>query len=246
MNQIKRMAWGVINAIQLLITLFWTAPLISLALLIRAVTGNPNVPLRMAGWCWAPLLVTGALARLEVSGREHIDPDGPAIYIANHQSMIDVCALFMALPIPLRFMLKAELARIPFLGWYTRAMGMILVHRGHPGHIRRRLAEAAEMLRNGQSLAAFPEGTRSRDGSIGRFKHGVFQAAINAGVPVVPIAITGSGRVMPPGGFRIRPGRIRVKVGRPIETRQLDPKDRIALAEQARRAIERLQTSTLL
>lgn len=242
MNPIKRMAWGVINAIQLLITLFWTAPLISLALLVRAVTGSPHVPLRMAGWCWAPLLVTGALARLEVSGREHIDPNAPAIYVANHQSMIDVCALFMALPIPLRFMLKAELARIPFLGWYTRAMGMILVHRGQPAHVRTRLAEVVALLRDGQSLAAFPEGTRSRDGAIGRFKQGIFQAAIAADVPVVPIAITGSGRVMPPGGFRIRPGRIRVRIGQPIETCRLDPKDRSTLAEQARAAIECLQT----
>lgn len=240
MQRIKRLGWTVVNAIQLVFTLSWSAFWISVALLIRLVTGSARVPLRMAAWLWSPALFLGAGARLEVSGRDAIDPPRPAVYVANHQSMIDVCALFAALPVPLRFVLKAELGRVPFLGWYARAMGMILIRRGRPHHARERLAEAAALLEHGHSLAAFPEGTRSSDGHVGRFKHGIFRAAISAGVPVVPIAIQGSGRVMPPGGFRIRPGRIHVTIGRAIDTTGLGVEQRQELAARARAEVVRL------
>ncbi|MFW5926776.1 MAG: lysophospholipid acyltransferase family protein [Wenzhouxiangella sp.] len=240
----RKLAWGAVNAVQLVITLAWSAFWISLALLIRVVTGSPHLPLRMAGWCWAPLLIHGAPARLEISGRENIDPDTAAVYVANHQSMIDVCALFMALPLPLRFLLKAELGAVPFLGWYARAMGMILIRRGKAAQARSGLAGATALLADGHSMAAFPEGTRSRDGSMGRFRRGVFRTAIEAGVPVVPIAIDGSGHVMPPGGFHIRPGTIRVRIGRPIDTRDPENRDCAELADRTRRIIEGMMSGS--
>ncbi len=233
--------WWPINVLQLIFTLTWSAAAISLALLVRLVTGSERIPLRMAAWLWSPVLMRGAGARLEVSGLDKIDFSKPHMLVANHQSMIEICALFMAVPVPLRFLLKASLGRVPFLGWYTRAMGMVLLERGDSSAVNRQLERAAALLRDGHCLAAFPEGTRSRDGSVGRFKSGAFRAAIAAGVPVVPVAVEGSGRVMPPDGFRIRPGPIRLVFGRPVPTDHLAMADRHELARRAADAVRRLK-----
>lgn len=236
----NRLAWTVYNAAQLVFTLLWTAGWISLALLVRLVTGGRHWPLRMASRCWAPGLLHGAGARLRVEGLERVDWSQPHVFVANHQSMIDVCALFRALPVPVRFVLKQELARVPFVGWYARAMGMVFLERASARSSARRLRAAVDTLRGGASVCAFPEGTRSRDGRVGAFKGGAFQLAIEAGVSVVPVAIEGSGRVLPATGFRVRPGRITVRIGEPLATRTRTPDDRTALAQQARAAVAAL------
>jgi len=236
----SRLAWALFNALQLLFTLLWTAGWICLALVVRLLTGGQHWPLRMASRCWAPGLLHGAGARLEVRGLERIDWSQPHVFVANHQSMIDICALFRALPVPVRFVLKQELAKVPFVGWYARAMGMVFIERSSARSSARRLHAAVAMLREGASVCAFPEGTRSRDGGVGPFKGGAFQLAIEAGVSVVPVAIEGSGKVLPAAGFRVRPGRIVVRVGEPLPTQSLVPHDRNALAQQARAAVAAL------
>ncbi|MBP1473585.1 1-acyl-sn-glycerol-3-phosphate acyltransferase [Frateuria sp. MAH-13] len=232
----SRFAWALFNALQLLFTLLWTAAWIALALLVRLLTGGRHWPLRMASRCWAPGLLRGAGARLEVHGLERVDWSRPHVIVANHQSMIDVCALFRAVPVPLRFVLKQELAKVPFVGWYARAMGMVFIERASARSSARRLRAAVEVVRGGASVCAFPEGTRSR-GRVGPFKGGAFQLAIEAGVAVVPVAIEGSGRVLPAAGFRVRPGRIVVRIGEPLSSQGLVPHERSALAGQAREAV---------
>jgi 1-acyl-sn-glycerol-3-phosphate acyltransferase len=232
----SRLAWAPFNALQLLFTLLWTAAWICLALAVRLLTRGRRWPLRMASRCWAPGLLRGAGARLEVHGLERVDWSQPHVFVANHQSMIDICALFRALPVPVRFVLKQELAKVPFVGWYARAMGMVFIERGSARSSARRLRAAVDAVRGGASVCAFPEGTRSR-GRVGPFKGGAFQLAIEAGVPVVPVAIEGSGRVLPAAGFRVRPGRIVVRIGDPLPTRGPVPLERGALAGQAREAV---------
>ncbi|MGN2254395.1 lysophospholipid acyltransferase family protein [Frateuria sp. GZRe12] len=232
----KRLAWALFNALQLLFTLLWTAGWICLALLVRLLSGGRHWPLRMASRCWAPGLLRGAGARLEVHGMERIDWSRPHVFVANHQSMIDICALFRALPVPVRFVLKQELAKVPFVGWYARAMGMVFIERGSARSSARRLRAAVDLLRDGASLCAFPEGTRGR-GRVGPFKGGAFQLAIEAGAQVVPVAIEGSGSVLPAAGFHVRPGRIVVRFGEPLTTQGLAPHERNALAGQARDAV---------
>lgn len=230
----RRLAWALFNTLQLLFTLLWTAGWICLALLVRLLSGGRHWPLRMR--CWAPGLLRGAGARLEVHGLERIDWSRPHVFVANHQSMIDICALFRALPVPVRFVLKQELAKVPFVGWYARAMGMVLIERGSARSSARRLRAAVDLLRGGASVCAFPEGTRGR-GRVGPFKGGAFQLAIEAGARVVPVAIEGSGRVLPAAGFRVRPGRIVVRLGEPLTTQGLAPHERNVLAGQARDAV---------
>lgn len=230
-------AWVVWNGLQLSFTLAWTACGICLALLVRALTRGQHWPLRMASRLWAPGLLGGAGARLRVEGAGRVDWSRPCVLVANHQSIIDVCALFRAAPVPLRFVLKQEMAKVPFVGWYARRMGMVFIERGSARSSPQRLREAVTLVRGGATLCAFPEGTRSRDGNVGPFKGGVLQVAIEAGVPVVPVALQGSGAVLPASGFRVRPGTIDVRFGDPIATTGLRSEDRNALARQAREAV---------
>ncbi len=235
---LARLAWRSWNALQLVFTIAWTAGWICLSQAVRALAGgNRRAPLGMASRLWAPGLLIGAGAKLRVEGAERVDFSKPHVFVANHQSMIDICALFRALPVPIRFVIKQELERVPFIGWYARSMGMVFIKRGHARESAERLHGIVALVRDGDSLCAFPEGTRSRDRSIRPFKGGAFQVALQAGVPVVPIAIDGSGQVLPASGFRVRPGTITVRIGDPIPTVGLRIGDRHALAQRAQAAV---------
>lgn len=231
-----RIGWAGLNALQAVFTILVTVIGFPVALLLGLLSG-PRLPLRMAAWYWAPLLFLGAGARLRVEGGERVDWSRPQVLVANHASMIDIPALFRAVPVPLRFVLKREIARVPFVGWYARLMGMAFIDRGNARDAKRRLGDAAEQLRDAATFAAFPEGTRSKDGTIGAFKGGALQLALEAGVPVLPVAIEGAGWVLPPSGFSVRPGTIVVRFGQPIETAGLTPQDRNLLAQRAREAV---------
>jgi len=229
-----------VNALQAAYILLWSALWISVALVVTALTWRRGPALSHDLRVWAPGLLAIAVD-LEVVGRERLDPRRPYLFVANHQSWADIPALFVALPVPLLFMAKRELARVPFLGWYIQAMGMVFVERSARAAGAASVGLAAERLSHGWSVLSFPEGTRSRDGRVHTFKSAGFAAAIEAGVPVVPVALEGAGRIIPPdGGFRIRPGRVRVLVGEPIPTTGLARDDRAALARQAERAVAEL------
>jgi 1-acyl-sn-glycerol-3-phosphate acyltransferase len=230
----RRAGWIALNAVQLAFTVAWKTGCIVLALVVKALGGGgTRLPLRMAARLWAPGLLRGAGARLQIEGLERVDFSRPHVFVANHASIVDVCALFRALPVPVRFVIKQEIAKVPFIGWYARAMGMVFIERSYARGAAERLHGVVDAVRGGASLCAFPEGTRSRNGTIAPFRGGAFQVALLAGVPVVPIAISGSGEVLPPSGFRVRPGTIRVRIGEPIANRDLQPHDRQRLAQTA-------------
>ncbi|MGA7298558.1 MAG: lysophospholipid acyltransferase family protein [Rhodanobacteraceae bacterium] len=230
----SRVLWALSNSMQLLFTLLWTAACICLALGVLLVTRRRHWPLRMASGLWAPGLLWGAGAQLRIEGLENIDHERAQVLVANHQSIIDICVLFRAVPVPLRFVLKQELARVPFVGWYARAMGMVFIRRGSAHSAAARLRVAVRLLKDGHSLCAFPEGTRSRDGTLKPFKGGAFHAAMAAQADIVPVAIEGSGRVLPAEGFAVRPGIITLRIGKPIPS---SGKDRHVLARQAHGAV---------
>jgi 1-acyl-sn-glycerol-3-phosphate acyltransferase len=223
--------------LQALFTVGWTAFWISVALLASVILRSRRVAMGLARWVWAPGLLWAGGARLRVEGLENVDFSTPHFFVANHQSLLDVCALYAALPTALHFVLKKELARVPFLGWYARAMGMVFVDRAARSQAYASIRRTGGLVREGRNVMTFPEGTRSRDGRVGPFKSGVFVTAIEAGIPVVPVAIEGTGRILPARGFRARPGRIVVRVGTPIQTGGLAAADRSALAALARDAI---------
>ncbi len=223
-----------LNVLQAIFTGVWSVLWLLVALAARVATGGTRVPLAIARRYWAPGLLWVGGMRLDVQGLERIDPRTPYFFASNHQSMVDVPVLLRALPVPLLFIVKEELRRVPLLGTYMRAMGMIFIRRtDHRGSLKA-LRQCQDRLTTGRSILIFPEGTRSRDGSVGTFKPGSFLPVIDAGAPVVPVALDGPGRILPRGGFRVRPGPIRVAIGKPIATDGLGRKDRRELAERVR------------
>jgi 1-acyl-sn-glycerol-3-phosphate acyltransferase len=238
-----RLAWAPVNALQLVFTFAWSAFWIAVALVAVAVSRSTRPTLSLARRVWAPGLLHGAGARLEVRGAERLAPyraGRPALFVANHRSWIDIAALYRALPLELHFLAKRELAKVPFLGSYMRRMGMVLVDRAAARRATASVGRAAELLAAGRSVVSFPEGTRSRDGRLGRFKTGGFGAALESGADVVPIGVVGAGEVLPPDGFRVRPGRIEVRIGAPIPVAPFRPADRAGLARSAEAAVAAL------
>jgi len=233
----RRALWTLFNAGQAAFTVGWSTFWISAALGVTLAARDAHPALVMARRIWAPGLLWGAGVDLQVEGDGGIDWGRPHLFVCNHQSMIDIPTAFMALRCDVRFIAKRELSYLPFLGWYMRATGMIFVDRGQSEQARQSIRLAGERVRAGASVLAFPEGTRTPDGRVHEFKKGAFVVAIEAGVPIVPVAIEGAQRALPRGGFRVRPGVIRVRLGDPIATAGLGYDDRDALIERVRLAL---------
>jgi 1-acyl-sn-glycerol-3-phosphate acyltransferase len=186
-------------------------------------------------WSRAVLWVGGVDVKVEWRGR--LEPDQPYVIMANHLSSVDIWALFVALPIRIRMIAKKQLSRIPLFGWAMTAGRFIFIDRANAIAARRSIEEAKARIRGGQTVVLFPEGTRSRDGKLGAFKKGGFHLAIDAGVPILPVALKGTRETMPRGSMLLRAGKVQAIVGSPIATAGLADGDRHKLLEQVRSAI---------
>lgn len=213
-------------------------------ILVPAALGSPNFPriAREQPRSWARSLLWAAGVEVELEGLEHLPPGRPAVIVSNHESWFDVFALVVHLPVDTRFVGKIELTRIPFFGRSWLACGHIAIDRSDRQRAIESLREAGESLRReGASVVMFPEGTRSPDGDLLPFKKGAFVLALQTGVPVVPVGVSGSRRIMPKGSWRIRSGTIEVRVGPPIPVEGRGEGARDALLQQARSEVERLR-----
>ena len=228
----------VLNVLEFAFTLLWTAGWISVSLALQLVSGRPDRALNMARTRWAPGLV-GPAGGLTVEGADAVDWSRPYLVVANHESLLDICVLFMAVPVPLRFLLKEEMRRVPFVAGYARATGMLFISRDDRRAGPQLRRQVAGVLAAGRLLCLFPEGTRTRDGRLGEFKSGSFQAAIDAGVEVLPIALHGTGAVLPARGFfRVSRGPMRATVGQPLPVAgRVGAAGRQALAREAQDAV---------
>jgi 1-acyl-sn-glycerol-3-phosphate acyltransferase len=229
-----------LNVLQGLFLVAWSVFWISLAVLATVCTLSGELALKMARRCWAPALIWGSGARFRVEPLPALDWTKPRIFVVNHESMLDIPCAFAAIPSNLRFVAKHSLKYVPFLGWYMWLTGMVFVNRGKREQAFASLRKGGERIRNGATILAFPEGTRTGRGQVLPFKKGIFVLALEAGVPIVPVAISGSGKVLPTGGFRLRGGEVRLKMGAPIPTAGRPPEDRDALMREVREAVIRL------
>lgn len=193
---------------------------------------------RRAAGAWGRILLVTWGVRVVVSGRENV-PAGPAVYAANHGSALDIPILFGHLPVDFRIIHKRSLYYVPVLGAYLWLGGHIGIDRDSAFGARRSLARAADRIRHGTSVAVFPEGTRSGDGSVRTFKRGSFVLAVRAGVPVVPVSLAGVKRVAPRGLLRLQPGTVRLTIHPAVPTAGRDARDAAALAEEVRRVVAR-------
>ena len=191
---------------------------------------------------WARQLLTLCGVKVEVFGPP--EPlDAPAyLVMCNHTSHFDVPSLYSVTPIDMHPVAKKELGAIPFFGWALRMGAAIMIDRKDQERARQSIEAAAETIRAGRSVLMFPEGTRTPTEELGDLKKGAFHLAQAARVPVLPVAVLGTRSVLASGDWRIKPGEVQVRFGRPIDTQDLPEGDegRQQLMHQLRTAIAAL------
>jgi len=216
-----------------LLTLLFAVPAL-LAGVIDRTGHTPHLFVRL----WSRLLLKALGIRVEVSGDEHLER-GPALYALNHASALDIPIVFGHLPVDFRIIHKRSLILVPIVGWFLFLSGHIAIDRGRAFRAKRSLESAARRIAEGTSVVAFPEGTRSNDGKVGTFKRGSFLLAMNAGVPVVPVALVGVKRLIPRGLFSVRSGTVQLRVLQGITVTGRDREESGDLARDVQAAVAR-------
>lgn len=198
-------------------------PLFAVALAIFLVTlpfDRRRLALHLYCCAWGALyVVANPFWRLHVEGREKLPWNGPAVLVANHLSLLDILVLY-GLFRPFKWVSKAELFRVPIVGWTLFLNDYVRVWRGDAESVRKMLDHCHRHLARGTPVLLFPEGTRSRDGRLQRFKDGAFRLALDAGCPVFPIVVSGTFEALPKTGLLLLKGmRARVRVLDPISAK---------------------------
>ncbi len=231
----------------LLRALFITDPLIviativlgSLNLFVSLFESDGRRQVAIAQY-WSRVLLFIAGVKLEIDGLEKIDPNGSYVFVSNHVSYMDTPVVLGHIPLQFRFLAKKSLFSIPFLGYHLKRAGHIPVPRDNPRAAIKAMSDAARIIRERRvSILLFPEGGRSLTG-LKPFKEGAAYIAIKAGVPVVPLALTGTLEVLPMGSLTVRPGRVTMRVGDPVPTAKLTLRDRETLSEQLYQRVSEL------
>jgi len=188
------------------------------------------------GWTWWATVVCGV--RLEIAANPAVDRGRSYVIMANHQSLFDIPALMLGLGLQFRWVIKRSYMYVPLFGWALFLARHVFIDRANPKRSLRAMDAAARKLPAGVSIAVFPEGTRSDDGSLRELKSGGFLLAVRNGLPVLPVTVNGSWRLLPDKrSLAFHPGRIQLAVGDPIETAGLDRKRLDELIERTRAAI---------
>jgi 1-acyl-sn-glycerol-3-phosphate acyltransferase len=212
----------------------------ALGAVLAALFGVKRTPGGVYDWAtvdWSRDILRAAGTPVVAVGLDRIPRDRPVLYAANHTSMFDIWALAATLPGSTRFVAKEELGRIPLVGLAMRRAGHIMIDRFNRARAFEAYDRAAETIRSGISPIVFPEGTRSLTGDLLPFKNAPFGLAIAAQVPVVPVYVDGTYRILPKGGLRLHPMPIHVQIGEPIPTAGLTPADRDGLRDRVRAAM---------
>jgi len=186
---------------------------------------------------WAKILLLICNTKAEVIGKENVLLGKPQIFMANHQSDFDIFIVLAHIPGQFRWLVKKELFNIPIFGAAMKSAGYIELDRNDREKALQSLDQAALSIREGKSIMVFPEGTRSPNGEIKSFKQGTFYLAIKSGVPIVPISIIGSGKILPKRSLKIKPGKIKLIIGKPINVKCFTLENRQELITEVRNAI---------
>jgi 1-acyl-sn-glycerol-3-phosphate acyltransferase len=230
---------AVLSYVATVVALLVWPPVVALVLLVtfpfdrnRAVAG------RLLRLCGAFVSRSFPFWRIRIEGRWPA-AKGAYVVVANHQSFLDIFVL-SNLPHEMKWLAKRSLFQIPWIGWAFYLVGDIAVERGDAASAAEVMVKARRYLAQGMSVMIFPEGTRSRDGQMLPFKAGAFKLALDAGVPILPIAISGTAQGMPKGSPWVRPTKIVVRILDPVSTAALVPKEAVGTRDEVR-ALTRLR-----
>jgi 1-acyl-sn-glycerol-3-phosphate acyltransferase len=219
-------------------------PLVALYTVLMATLSLACSPFdrrgRLQHWCastWSRMIARTALLDVRVHGAEHLRAGQSYVFLSTHQSWMDIPVMLGYLPAQLRIAAKREVFHIPFLGWHMQRAGHIPIHRGSTADSVASLRRAARLLGSGVSAFLFPEGTRTRDGSLQPLKKGGFWLALESDLPIVPVTIVGTRCAMPRGSMVLRAGPVEMHLGTPLPTAGLTDADLPALMQQVRAAM---------
>jgi 1-acyl-sn-glycerol-3-phosphate acyltransferase len=221
------------------ICLIWIAALpLSLIALFSTPLDRTGRTFHWTSRVWSKFILWLFRIRVKTRGTEFIDPSQHYIYISNHASAFDIPAVVVGIPDDIRFVLKKELTRIPIWGWALKYGHYIVIDRGKARDAVRSLDKAAKRMRNGASVILFAEGTRTWDGRLQPFKRGAFTLAAKAGIPIIPVTINNTFKILPKGSLRVNPADIELVFGKPISTVSIEGREgEVRLVDQVRQAI---------
>lgn len=186
---------------------------------------------------WSRLLVVLSGSKVEVIGEENL-PEGPVLYVSNHQSNFDIPIFISYINRPKGFIAKVELTKLPFVASWMRQMKCVFMDRKDIRQSITAINQGAEYLKQGYSMIIFPEGTRSSKKEMGEFKAGSFKLAVKSGVPIVPVAINGSYNIMEKGSFIIKPAKVQINILKPIYVSELSKEEVKVLHDRVHKEIE--------
>lgn len=216
-----------------------TASMICLAVILSVLGAGPRVQRVWYRW-WAGAVLGVMGVRIRVTGAEHMDPGQNYIIVSNHMSLVDTPLMFRCMPVDFKFLAKRELLKVPFIGWYLRRGGHLTVDRGSVRSAIASMNEAAALARERRlSVLIFPEGTRSTAG-IQPFKEGAAYLALASQIPIVPVALVGTDRILPARSSWFRAGEVEVRIGTPIPTSGRTLKERAEVTREAENQVKAL------
>ena len=169
------------------------------------------------GKVWAKSSALFTPMFVKVSGKENIKKGESYVIVANHQSQYDIFLLYGWLGIDFRWIMKKELRKAPFIGYASAKVGHIFLDRSSPRAAVESIVESKKQLVNGTSVVIFPEGTRSRDGRLRKFKKGAFNIARQLELPILPVTIVGTNKIMGSGFINVMPGSTKLIIHEPID-----------------------------
>jgi 1-acyl-sn-glycerol-3-phosphate acyltransferase len=223
------------NAVFYVLFVPWTFFVSVSEILLGYIPGTRPV-MRKLELLWARLAVFASRARPEVDSPQ-LDPEQNYIFVANHQSYLDIPMILSAFPLHFpRFLAKESLFRIPFFGPGMRKLGHLPVNRENRRKGMEGINDAVRRAGSGESILIFPEGTRNESdgGTLQDFQIGAFLIALKSGLPVVPVIVDGTGEVLPKGSFRLRPGHTTLHVFEPLDASGYSLRERERFREELR------------
>lgn len=180
------------------------------------------------GAFWARVIQWLAPMRAKVSGRENAQKNQSYVIVANHQSSFDIVMIYANIGIDFRWIMKKELRHAPLIGYACYRLDNIFIDRSSKRASYESIQAAKKILKGGTSVVVFPEGTRSADGKLGKFKHGAFKLAFELGLPILPVTIKDTHKIMGKSFSTMMPGRAEMVIHKPVDTQEyIDRRDEL-------------------
>lgn len=232
-NMFQIYVWLVVYPVAWLLTIA-----VALSVTIASMFGGAKFAGKYIASFWGKFILWITPVRMKLKGVDNIQAGQSYVVVSNHQSIYDVLAVYGYLPLDFKWVMKAELRKMPFVGYACYKMGHIFVERKNRKASVRSLNHSVDKLKGGYSVFFFPEGTRVKGQQIINYKKGAYRMAKELNLPILPVSISGSDKVMPTKSFKILPGAITMTLHPPISTKDVEELSVAELILISRTAIE--------